>query len=262
MKNLVILNTAVMLIFMPGGVAAAIQESAGAEFVGSEACQVCHAEQYASWKSSKHANAKNPDAPNPAWTKDGIGCEACHGPGQGHISGQGDISKIASGKEADICGQCHTQRAVLEGKGAEGIEHTRSFHSAVECRSCHMTEGNHLMKVLRPDDTSLSEGRIDTCTACHKDNNRKARAKQLVDWQAWYEETMEPLQAELKAVNALIKENPELLTDALKAKLDGVNSNLSIIVRDGSRGAHNLDYALEIMALAADDLAEIKAAMQ
>ena len=118
------------------------------------------------------------------------------------------------------------------------------------------------MKVLRPDDTSLSEGRIDTCTACHKDNNRKARAKQLVDWQAWYEETMEPLQAELKAVNALIKENPELLTDPLKAKLDGVNGNLSIIVRDGSRGAHNLDYALEIMALAADDLAEIKAAMQ
>jgi hypothetical protein len=47
---------------------------------------------------------------------------------------------------------------------------------------------------------------------------------------------------------------------------DGKNaylqSNLAILERDRSRGAHNFDYALEIMALAAADLKEIKTAMK
>ena len=162
----------------------------------------------------------------------------------------------------DLCSSCHTQRAVLQGKGAKGIEETRSFHSAVDCFSCHMTEGNHLMKVIRPDDPDLPESRTDTCTGCHRDNNRKARAKQLSDWQAWYKETMDPIQADLGAIDAALKENPDLLDDTLKSKLNDVRSNLGIIIHDGSNGAHNLDYALEIMSLASNDLKEIKAAIK
>jgi len=387
------LKSVLMLVFMAGAVAAPAQEKENSDLAGTEACTVCHTEENNLWKSSKHAGANGMGTANPSWTKDGVGCEACHGPGQEHMANPGDKAKIVAGKEADICGQCHsanltgqdawsagyrpgmklsdikqlqlipvdpdkippepgpnqrltynmwlasghskalsrirnnsratadcygchsaegfaakrqgktvdvsqaenfhtltcvachdphgsshphqlvmapedlcsschTQRAVLQGKGAKGIEETRSFHSAVDCFSCHMTEGNHLMKVIRPDDPDLPESRTDTCTGCHRDNNRKARAKQLSDWQAWYKETMDPIQADLDAIDAALKENPDLLDDTLKSKLNDVRSNLGIIIRDGSNGAHNLDYALEIMSLASSDLKEIKAAVK
>ena len=37
-----------------------------------------------------------------------IGCESCHGPGSWHSNTAG-IGKIATGLDADICGQCHTR---------------------------------------------------------------------------------------------------------------------------------------------------------
>jgi predicted CXXCH cytochrome family protein len=393
MENHTAIKFAVIFAIMTSVAAFTAEKNEGTEFVGSENCQFCHPDKYEAWKESKHSSAPNPSSSNSAWTGEGIGCEACHGPGGNHVSGMGDASKIISSKDAGICGQCHSstlsgeknwiegyrpgmqlssmegvelilvdpdktppepgpnqrlsynmwlasghsksisrvidtsqasadcygchstegfaakredksvdieqkddfhslgcvachnphgsniaaqlvmepeelcsschsQRAVLQGKGAKGVESTRSFHSAVECTSCHMTEGNHLMKILRPDDPDIPENRADTCTACHIDNNRKTRAKQLPDWQAWYDETMEPIQADLKVIDAALQENPDLLDDSLKAKLDDARSNLSIIIRDRSRGAHNLDYSLEIMALAASNIKEIKAAIK
>jgi predicted CXXCH cytochrome family protein len=392
MLNPIIAKSALLFACIPLTIPATGQEKTPG-YAGTQACKICHAQEYDSWKSSKHAGTANPGTPNPAWSKDGVGCEACHGPGQDHIADGGAANKIVSSMDADICGQCHgsavsggidwaaayrpgmklsdmpglqlisvdpgsippppdanrpltynmwlasghsrslddmlksgkasadcyachsaegfaakqqgkkvdisekehlhsltcaachnphnsdnahqlvldpeklcsschTQRAVLEGKGAKGIEDTRSFHSAVSCTSCHMTEGNHLMKVIRPDSADLAENRADTCTTCHRDNNRKARAKQIEDWQEWYKEAMDPLQADLKAVNAALKANPNLLDGELKAKLGEMRLNLSIIERDGSHGAHNLDYALEIMSLASHDLKEIKAAIK
>ncbi len=73
---------------------------------------------------------------------------------------------------------------------------------------------------------------------------------------------MDALQADVKAISAVMKEKPDLLNAGLKAKFGAVQGNLSILVRDGSRGVHNLDYALEIMNLAAKDLGEIKAVIK
>ena len=70
------------------------------------------------------------------------------------------------------------------------------------------------------------------------------------------------IEADLAAISAAMKEKPDLLGADLKAKLSTVRANLFIIQRDGSRGAHNLDYALEIMAKAAKDIKEIKAALK
>ena len=125
-----------------------------------------------------------------------------------------------------------------------------------------MTEGNHLMKVIRPDDPEVSEKRLDTCTSCHKDNNRKARVAQLQEWQATYKKEMEPLQADMNAIGAALKEKPNLLSDALKTKLNNARANLSMLARDGSRGAHNVDFTSEIMSVAAKDLREIKTAIK
>jgi hypothetical protein len=104
-----------------------------------------------------------------------------------------------------------------------------------------MSETNHRMKLIRPDDPSVSETRLDTCTACHKDNNRKARIVQLQEWQKSYQEGMDPLQADLAALSGALKET-SLLDDKMKAKLNDVRFNLSILVGDGSRSSHNEFY--------------------
>jgi predicted CXXCH cytochrome family protein len=185
-----------------------------------------------------------------------LSCVACHDP---HNSDNPRQLVVEANK---LCVSCHTQEAVLKGQGARGIEDIRSVHSAVSCVSCHMTEGNHLMKVIRPDDPDLSEKRADTCTACHKDNNRKGRAEQLHVWQAEYKEKMDALQADVNSVSAALKEKPDLLNAELKKKFGDLRFNLSILTRDRSQSAHNLDYALEIMAAASRDLKELKVAVK
>ena len=102
----------------------------------------------------------------------------------------------------------------------------------------------------------------DTCTTCHKDNNRKGRARQIQEWQAEYKEKMDALQAEVNSISAALKEKPDLLNADLKKKFGDLRFNLSFLTRDRSQGVHNLDYALEIMALASSDLKELKTAMK
>jgi predicted CXXCH cytochrome family protein len=256
---------------------------------GSETCLACHeaggnsVRNHEMWKSSGHSKSLAAIINNNQASPD---CYSCH-------SDEGFKAKL-EGKKVDValkqsfhavtcttchifphdskfsgelvadpetlCSSCHTQRAVLQGKGARGIDDTRSFHSAVDCISCHMSETNHLMKVIRPDDPEVSDKRMDTCTTCHKDNNRKARIAQLQDWQSTYKDEMDPVQADLTAISAALKQNPNLLDDQMKQKLNDVRFNVSILTRDMSRGAHNVDFTAEILSNAAKDLRLIKSA--
>jgi len=118
------------------------------------------------------------------------------------------------------------------------------------------------MRVLRPDDPDLSENRTDSCSSCHEVKDRKVRAHQIQDWEAWYSETLEPVQADMRVIDDALKNNPNLLNAELKEKLEDTKANLAIVERDGSNGVHNLDYALEIMALAKRNLAKVKAALE
>lgn len=254
------------------------------DHTGFTSCIECHAEKQAAWEASGHSKAIGLVQTN---SKASADCYACH-------STEGFAAKI-EGKKVDaaqketfhtvsclachnpgstqhprrlvmdpekICTACHTQEAVLRGRGARGIEDTRSVHSAVPCVSCHMTSGNHLMKVIRPDDPTLTEKSVDTCTACHKDNNRPARARQLQEWQSEYKEKTDALQADISLISAALKEKPDLLNAELKKKLDDTRFNLSILARDKSQSAHNFDFSLEVLALASSDLKELKAAVK
>jgi peroxiredoxin len=112
--------------------------------VGSDACQSCHATEYATWAASPHAhaletlsekgNADDPDClacHTTAFGREGgfpadgtaashpdlgrVGCESCHGPGGDHVAeGSRKIGSILSlGDKCDscvilkICGSCH-----------------------------------------------------------------------------------------------------------------------------------------------------------
>jgi predicted CXXCH cytochrome family protein len=212
---------------------------------------------YNIWLASGHAKApdRNIQIKGIEWSGP-ISCVACHNP---HHS---DNPSQLVMKPERLCAECHFQSAVLRGKGAKGIEETRSLHTAIPCYSCHMTEGNHLMKVLRPDDPGLAENRTDSCSDCHEVKDRKMRAYQIQDWEAWYNETMYPIQEDLKTIEIALEKNPALLNSEFKGKLKDLKANLSIIIKDGSNGVHNLDYALEIMALARRQLKEIKKAIR
>lgn len=229
--------------------AAAISAQEKVESTDPQACPTCHdnhKRSYEMWAASAHGKAPNP-----------VTCTACH---KAHDS---KLPHHLTMDAEDLCSSCHQQRAVLQGRGAKGLDDDmRSYHSGVECISCHMSEGNHLMKVIRPDDPAVSEKSLDTCTSCHKDNNRKARAEQLQQWQSSYKETMERLQADLKAIGAAVKEKPTLLDQKTKTKLDNVKFNLQILEKDGSLGAHNHDFATYLMSLAEKDLKPIKTALK
>jgi hypothetical protein len=249
-----------------------------------QSCQACHAEKHDMWEASKHGTAIRLIAlNNPASTD----CGGCHS-NKGSEAGQQDTAAGSTKKESyhkvsclachgrqkteydhrivmdpeKLCDLCHAQRSIFWGHGAKGIEDSRNFHSGVPCIGCHMTEGNHKMKVLRPDDPGLTEKRLDTCTACHKDNNREARVEQIQEWQSTYDENMAPLLADVKTIEAALKKTPGLLNASLKSKFDDVKANISLLEKDGSRGFHNFVFSLEVTSLAADGLTEIKAAIK
>jgi len=242
-----------------------------------QSCQPCHAEKAGMWAASGHSKAIRPIAGNKQAATD---CSSCHSPQSATV---GSAKKESFHKEPclachrlqkteyahrlvmdpeKLCSVCHMQRPIFWGHGAKGIEDSRNFHSGVPCHSCHMTEGNHKMKVLRPDDPGLTEKRLDTCTACHQDNNRESRVRQIQEWQSIYDENMKPLMADIKAIDEALKKKPDLLNAALKSKLDDVKFNLSLMEKDGSRGFHNLVFMMEITGNAADDLKKIKAAIK
>jgi len=115
-----------------------------AEYVGSDACQSCHAQEYETWEASPHGHAvatlesqgKADDASclachTTAYDKPGgfpsgapvaahpdlarVGCESCHGPGGDHV-GETDRRTgtiLSLGDKCDscvilkICGTCH-----------------------------------------------------------------------------------------------------------------------------------------------------------
>jgi predicted CXXCH cytochrome family protein len=219
--------------------------------LASPDCYGCHSDEgFKAKRQGKKVDAAMKASFSP------VTCTTCH-----NLPHDGKIPRQLVTDPESLCTSCHTQRAILQGRGARGIEEARSFHSAVDCVSCHMSETNHRMKVIRPDDPDVSDKRMDTCTTCHKDNNRKARIAQLQEWQSSYKEKLDPLQADLNAISGALKQNPDLLDARMKAKLNDVQFNLSLLTRDGSKGSHNIDLTAEIFSNASKDLRAIKSAL-
>lgn len=282
--NVASISIGIVLAAVTGYVALAAETKEIPDHRGFQSCEACHAEKQDMWDASEHGEAirrivkKNPEATDcggchsagpPEARKQGaatdpapndgfheIPCLACHT----RESSQYDHRLVMDPEK--LCDACHTQRAIFWGKGARSVEDIRNFHSGVSCISCHMTEGNHRMKVLRPDDPGLTGKRLDTCTACHMDNNREARVRQIQEWQGIYEENMDPLLADVEAVEAVLEKTPGLLDPGLKTKFENIRFNLALLENDGSRGFHNFVLLLEITSQASGDMKAIKAAIR
>jgi len=245
---------------------------------------VNHLRNYNMWKASGHAKALTRIINNEHATAECYGCHSAEGLAAKlqdktvdlnqkdgfntlscvacHDSHNSDHPHQLIADSQKLCTTCHTQDDILKGRAVAGIEETRTYHSEIECVSCHMTEANHLMKVIRPDDPDLAEERVDSCTTCHRFVGKKSLGAALQNWQSMYSEKMDTLQADLQSIGSAIQSNPDLLAGELKAKYDSARANLMLLTRDGSRGAHNYEYAIKIMNQADKDLDAVQTAIK
>src|SRR6266511_4078183 len=79
-------------------------------YVGEETCLTCHEDRKKGYHGSPHARAANPRSPAAKH-----GCESCHGPGQAHVDGGGDKTKIKNPATMTLrdanatCMSCHNR---------------------------------------------------------------------------------------------------------------------------------------------------------
>lgn len=110
---------------------------AGAEFSGSENCEICHAEIMEGFEDSDHARLEIKSEHG-----SGIACESCHGPASIHI---------------------------MEGGGRAGIINPRK--SPEVCLDCHMDIRS---KTQLPHQHPLAQGHL-SCVDCHEPHHGNVR---------------------------------------------------------------------------------------
>jgi len=87
------------------------------EYVGTNNCGMCHPQEKKAYDTNAHSKADGG-----LKTEDGIGCEACHGPGQAHVAigpaklaelgkEKGDLKILVSknNQNMEMCKNCHTR---------------------------------------------------------------------------------------------------------------------------------------------------------
>lgn len=109
-----------------------------AGYVGSEACQTCHEDQFRNFSGTKHARL----AQVASWKGKAQGCESCHGPGQAHLEDAFDKTKIISfkGKNSkqisETCLTCHGGRETHN-----NFRRGEHWRNDVGCTDCHSPHG-------------------------------------------------------------------------------------------------------------------------
>ncbi len=114
-------------------------EVSSSDYVGSEVCVTCHADQK---KSFEHTIMGNTMMLHPKTSTEKLGCESCHGPGKAHVDAGG-------------------------GKDTIPVRFTKDSNTPVEernsaCLSCH-TKGNQMFWT-----GSAHESRAMACVDCHQ----------------------------------------------------------------------------------------------
>ncbi len=129
------------------------------QYVGADTCKTCHEDIVNNFQA------------NPHWTStlkvngtEVHGCETCHGPGQAHVDGGGDKSKIFmfEGQRADvISGRCLTCHQASTEHG--NFKRSQHFKNGVSCIDCHSP--HH----AREKNALLLEDQPTLCYRCHNE---------------------------------------------------------------------------------------------
>jgi len=204
---------------------------------------------------------------------DGVSCVACHDPHNSTNPGQLRMEPQA------LCLSCHSvarggepvaqigtvraphspQGDMLQGISAIGVAPTKGPHSELSCIECHMTEGNHLMKVIEPADV-IGTARKDSCSSCHTNSTPESRDIYLSLWQDSVNARIAAVKADVTYIDAIVKARPDAL-GADKAAYENARANYWYVEKDKSGGAHNFEYAIKVISSAQKEISRIKASL-
>lgn len=134
----------------------AVPRIAGAEFVGSEDCSLCHEDISRNFGTTVHARLLFDDE-----TGLDMGCEACHGPGSLHsMEGEGRHLIHNPGRSPDACLQCH-----IDIQGEFALPHTHPASGELSaCIDCHDPHGDTDSVLLADGIVHPEQG---SCAQCH-----------------------------------------------------------------------------------------------
>jgi len=132
-------------------------------YAGTESCKECHLTRFETFAETQMGRLF---LKHPRDSKEGLGCENCHGPSKMHVDTKGKIvgGLITFGKKSttpieqrnEVCLTCHT-------KGDRVFWHGSTHDAAdVACTSCHT-----VMKKVSPKHQLAKVDVMDTCGTCH-----------------------------------------------------------------------------------------------
>ncbi len=108
------------------------------DYVGTETCAACHEAQLKIFEGTKHGKLHSVEA----WKGKVVGCESCHGPGQAHVEGSGDVTKIISFKKRDAKATAETCLGCHAGKETHNnFRRGEHWRNDVGCTQCHTAHG-------------------------------------------------------------------------------------------------------------------------
>jgi len=151
------------VVFVAWGLSASDPKEVKGEYVGTERCLECHGEKIlADYQHTVHFGVEQ----NAQTELEKNMCEACHGPGGGHVENTEDRKLIWTFKAEDgeneqdwnqVCLQCHE-------KGVQ-THWTGSVHESrgLACVNCHT-----LMKKVSEENQLAKETAPEVCFTCHK----------------------------------------------------------------------------------------------
>ncbi|MEW5945153.1 MAG: DmsE family decaheme c-type cytochrome [bacterium] len=126
-------------------------------YIGSKACLSCHADAAKPFPRTAHRVLFLEDEPG-----EKNGCEACHGPGSGHLEEPGEniikFSEAAPQETIKACQTCH-----FGGIQAK-FRNSRHAKNDLACTSCHNPHST--------SKTLLRQSQPEACIECHREKKR------------------------------------------------------------------------------------------
>jgi len=126
----------------------------GPGYVGSEACQVCHEDQFKVFAGTKHGKLGS----LPDWKNKVIGCEGCHGPGAKHMEDATVPGTMISFKNMNAKAVSQTCLGCHAGKESHNnYQRGEHWRNDVGCTDCHSPHGTPLHNMQTGSQTYIAE---------------------------------------------------------------------------------------------------------